>query len=31
MNFIKHVLTEFMDVYPTFKLYWQSNKMYPSF
>jgi len=27
MNFIKHVLIEFIEVYPTSKLYWQSNKI----
>jgi len=31
MNFIKHVLTEFIAVYPTSKLYWPSNKIYPPF
>jgi len=30
MNFIKHVSTEFIEVYPTSKLYWQSNMIYPS-
>jgi len=28
MNFIKLVLTEFIEVYPTSKLYWQSNRIY---
>jgi len=28
MNFIKLVLTEFIEVYPTTKLYWQSNRIY---
>jgi len=28
MNFIKHVLTEFIEVHPTSKLYWPSNKIY---
>jgi len=30
MNFNKHVLTEFIEVYPTYKLYWQTDKIYPS-
>jgi len=30
MNFNKHVLTEFIEVYPSYKLYWQTNKIYPS-
>ena len=28
MTFIKHVLTEFVEVYSTSKLYWQSNRIY---
>jgi len=28
MNFIKVVSTEFIEVYPTSKLYWQSNMIY---
>jgi len=29
MNFIKHVLTKFIQVYPTSKLHWQSdNRIY---
>jgi len=31
MNFIKHVLTEFIELYPTSKLSWPSNKICPSF
>jgi len=30
MNFIKHVSTDFIELYPTSKLHWQSNKIYPS-
>jgi len=28
MNFIKHVFTEFIEVYSTSKLYWQSSRIY---
>jgi len=28
MNFIKNVFTEFIEVYPNSKLYWQSNRIY---
>jgi len=28
MNFIKLVLTEFIEVYPISKLYWQSSRIY---
>jgi len=31
MDFINHVLTEIMEVYPTSKLYRKSNKIYHSF
>jgi len=30
MNFIKHVLTEYIDVYPTSEVYWKSIKKYHS-